>query len=217
MLALFSTFLSASGFCSGIYIVRHGEGEQNVLKFFNSNPKNKNYREVHLTEAGKEQAASTARKLASQGLSGKNISAVYVSPLPRAKETAGILSQILGVASAKIKETDAVIETDFGKYEGTKYSDFPWDIYDHSHASEYGGETYGDVQKRVRVFMDKLLRRCDRNANILIVTHGEPATAIGEYITGVKKDMIKTGESVEFSWDTVYSGPTALLCKGKLR
>lgn len=68
-----------------LYLVRHGENPANLTKEFS-------HRKVDysLTERGIAQAQQTAH-----ALQGRNITAVYASPLKRARETAEIIAQTL--------------------------------------------------------------------------------------------------------------------------
>lgn len=200
----------------GIFVIRHGEGEQNVRKEFNSSPKNANFKEVRLTELGKKQVEATARELLKKGLTNNKIRAVYISPLLRTRETSEIIKKTLKISPQKIEVSETVIETDMGKYEGKKYSDYPWDSDDHSHGHEYGGEDHDDIRKRVKVLLDQVLAQCDKGSNVLIVTHGTPAKHIVEYLTGVlSKDLIKTGGYAEIKWAEAYKN-VSQKCPSKL-
>jgi probable phosphoglycerate mutase len=69
--------------------VRHGESEYNLLGLCNDDPS----RPVHLTARGRVQAAAAAEQLTIE-----RVDAIYASPLPRARETAALIGEHLGLA-----------------------------------------------------------------------------------------------------------------------
>lgn len=66
------------------YFMRHGQTNYNVLSLCNEDPSV----DVHLTEAGRAQAEDAARRL-----SGARIERIFVSPLPRTRQTAEIVNR----------------------------------------------------------------------------------------------------------------------------
>jgi broad specificity phosphatase PhoE len=165
-----------------------------------------------LTEVGKKQVSTTAQAFVEKGLSDKNVRAVYISPLPRTRETAKIITDALQISPNKTHINDHIAEIKMGTWEGKKYEEFPWNSYDFSHGHEYGGETVDDVNKRIKILIDKILSECDRNSNVIIVTHRLPAECIHEYLTGEpNKVPVTTASFFEIPWDKAYSTKTAAL------
>ncbi|HSI21359.1 MAG TPA: histidine phosphatase family protein [Verrucomicrobiae bacterium] len=83
-----------------IYLVRHGQNEDNIEGILNG------HRDRPLTELGREQARTVAKKLKDNG-----IQVIYSSPLKRAHETAQIIGSLLGLPVTVLPD---LIERDFG-------------------------------------------------------------------------------------------------------
>jgi broad specificity phosphatase PhoE len=157
-------------------MVRHGETEWNRENRFQG------HADPPLNEAGRAQARDLAERLADERLV-----ALYTSPLRRARETAQILGERLGLET---RVSDALMEVDVGSWSGLTRSEvevrFP-DGYrrwlEYSHGWE-DGETYDDLGRRV---VEGLRRIADAHANerVLAVTHGGPirsALAVAESV-----------------------------------
>lgn len=133
-------------------------------------------RDYPLSEAGQRQAALLGRFLAGAGL---RFDAAYTSPLTRARATALALTTALGLPEAELASelselnagdlqglTQAEIAENFPRFMNralTELGDF----------SEYGGESYAEVQTRVRTLVERwqTLHR-PRQHRILAVAHG---------------------------------------------
>ncbi|MFC1627051.1 histidine phosphatase family protein [Patescibacteria group bacterium] len=141
------------------YFVRHGQTNYNVKKLCNDDPT----KDVHLTKLGKQQAKTVADKL-------KNIKLdlVYVSELPRTRETADIIT--------KDQPMDFIVEprisdrkTGFDSQPESKFFDSikpdPFNI------KLNDGESFQEEKKRVFSFLEELK---GLNAkSILVVSHSE--------------------------------------------
>lgn len=151
-----------------IYIIRHGESENNVKDIIGADP--------DLTEKGKREAKLITKKLA-------NIPfvAIFSSDLLRAKKTARIIALQLKLKVITYKE---LRERNYGKYEGKLMTKYKWEMK--------------DVIERMRMMTDeeiKAFRRYEgfetdeelalrftnclrtliipyKNKTILVVTHG---------------------------------------------
>ena len=93
-----------------LILIRHGEPD---------------YEKDCLTEKGMEQAEGTARRL-----SGEGISAIYSSPMGRARDTASYTAQRLGL---KVNTLDFMHEIDWGdtkedKEDKLEYEGHPWTL-----------------------------------------------------------------------------------------
>ena len=152
-----------------LLFVRHGESEANILRRIS----NRGFQHG-LTEAGRGQAASLARKL--QPLSPSKL---FSSPLRRAVETSQILSEELAVPYAI---TDALREYDCGIFEG-RADDEAWRAYDQlshrwMHGQEWAarlpeGESLLEVKKRFVPFVDRLAcSQDDGDETVVLVAHG---------------------------------------------
>lgn len=169
-----------------IIILRHGNSDNNVGKYYDSNPELPNHRGSHLTELGKSQAKDAALGLKKMEFDEHTIAHVFVSPLTRAQETAAIVCDELG---KKLTPTidKKITEIGMGTREGHHYSEFTNDPWDMSLAQMYGGETVEQLKARLTDFYKSILDKT--TGNILVVTHGSPALELIKIIS--KKDNIK--------------------------
>ena len=88
-----------------IYVARHGETEWNKLN------KICGLTDIELTDEGRKQAQILAERLKDT-----DISVIIASPLKRAVETAGYVSEVLGIP---IITDERLTEQNYGIYEGT--------------------------------------------------------------------------------------------------
>jgi broad specificity phosphatase PhoE len=152
-----------------LYFTRHGESEANSLRIISNRDLPYN-----LTEKGHSQATALAKKLM-----GKPIGCIYSSPIPRAKQTAEILSSILG---KPMECVDALREPDCGVLEGRGDED-AWRQHDHFKASwahglelssgPEGGETCEQARMRLAFFVGNLIDQYGKTElEFVLVTHG---------------------------------------------
>lgn len=151
-----------------IYLTRHGQDQDNVRGILNGR------RDEALTALGEEQARRLAKQIKSSGL---NFSAVYTSPLQRARNTAiAICSEIGGTATVD----ELLIERDFGIMTGRQQAEIDKycapDVFKtetiNYFLSPEGAETFPELIERAK----KLLKNIDAqksDGNILLVTHGD--------------------------------------------
>jgi broad specificity phosphatase PhoE len=150
-----------------LYLLRHGENPANLSKEFSS-------RQVDylLTEKGMLQARQTADFLA-----GKELQAVYSSPLKRAWQTAGIIA---GRLSLEVVVMEAFREIDVGSLEGRRATAADWalharimdDWFDGRNEAAFpGGESYDDLWARMKAGL--MAATAGRSGQrILVVSHG---------------------------------------------
>lgn len=150
-----------------LYFVRHGESEANTRHVISNREST-----FHLTSRGRQQAEMLARKIKDIPLS-----AIFSSPVLRARETTEILSATLGV---RYQTTEALREYDCGILE-EKSDEESWGYHNqyyedwvlrgqYTHKPE-GGECFLDIQKRFVPFIEDLTKGND-DKNILLVGHG---------------------------------------------
>jgi broad specificity phosphatase PhoE len=147
-----------------VHFVRHGESEANRLRVLS------NRDQPHpLTALGRQQARETAPALT-------GIRAIYSSPIRRARETAAIIAERLGVA---VVIDDALREFDCGVMEGrgdeAAWGEWrrvwrSWAAGDHGARVE-GGECYQDVRDRFIPFVREVVR-LHEGEDIVLVGHG---------------------------------------------
>ena len=152
-----------------IIFLRHAQAENNTKRILAGRTEG-----VPLTKTGIEQAERIAKYLASI-----DISAIYSSPIERARHTAGIIAKNCSLEEVVIDER--LTEIDMGKFTRMNYDDMfakYGNIFLKFHEndpviSEHEVETFPDVQKRVLDMVDHVLKK-HNNENVILVTHMDP-------------------------------------------
>ena len=155
-----------------IIFLRHGQAKNNTERVLSGRTPG-----VPLTDKGITQAQQTAELLEHM-----NISAIYSSPIQRAKHTAEIVGEH---NSIDVQIDDRLIELDMGKFTGV-----PYDEIFASHGNVFlkfyngeleiahnGVETFADVQKRVTSIVDEIIEK-HPDQNVVLVTHMDPIKAM---------------------------------------
>jgi len=155
-----------------IIFLRHGQAKNNTDRILAGRTEG-----IPLTETGIKQAEHTAELLQHM-----NISAVYSSPIQRAKHTAEIVGKH---NSLDVTIDERLIELDMGKFTG-----MPYDEIINSHGNVFmkfyngeleiahnGVETFSDVKKRVLGIVDHVIEN-HPDENVVLVTHMDPIKAM---------------------------------------
>ena len=155
-----------------IIFLRHGQAKNNTDRVLAGRTEG-----IPLTEVGIKQAEHTAELLEHM-----NISAIYSSPIQRAKHTAEIVGEH---NSIDVIIDDRLIELDMGKFTG-----MPYDEIINSHGNVFmkfyngeleiahnGVETFFDVKKRVLGIVNHVLES-HPDENVVLVTHMDPIKAM---------------------------------------
>ena len=155
-----------------IIFLRHGQAKNNTERILAGRTEG-----IPLTDIGIKQAEHTA-----QLLEDMNISAIYSSPIQRAKHTAEIVGEH---NSVDVEIDDRLIELDMGKFTG-----MPYDEIINSHGNVFmkfyngeleiahnGVETFTEVKKRVIGIVNHVIEK-HRNENVVLVTHMDPIKAM---------------------------------------
>ena len=167
-----------------IIFLRHGQAKNNTERILAGRTPG-----IPLTEKGIDQAEKAAKFLEDM-----NISAIYSSPIERAKSTA----QIVGNHnSIDVKIDDRLIELDMGKFTGV-----PYDEIFSSHGNVFmkfykgeleiahnGVETFTDVKKRVLGMVDHVIEN-HPNENVVLVTHMDPIKAMLSTIVSLSPENL---------------------------
>jgi len=180
-----------------IYLFRHGETFYNRDKIFSG------FKDSKLSPLGFRQARVVARKL-----KGKNFEVAFYTRLTRAKQT---LKEVLKFhKGVKLIKDDRMIERNYGRLEG------------HSHASVIkkhgqeqfdkwhrgfncrppGGESFSDVEKRVRkfiVWLKKFMKK--ENVSVAISAHGNSIRLFRRVWEGLS---VKETEKLSVPYDKVF-------------
>jgi probable phosphoglycerate mutase len=155
-----------------IIFLRHGQAKNNIERILTGRTPG-----VPLTEKGIDQAEKAAKFLEHM-----NISAIYSSPIERARHTAEIVGKH---NSLDVIIDDRLIELDMGKFTGV-----PYDEIFTSHGNVFmkfyngeleiahnGVETFSEVKKRVLGIVDHVIEK-HPDQNVVLVTHMDPIKAM---------------------------------------
>ena len=155
-----------------IIFLRHGQAKNNTDRVLAGRTPG-----VPLTDTGLKQAEQTGKLLEDM-----NISAIYSSPIQRAKHTAEIVGEH---NSIDVTIDDRLIELDMGKF-----TVVPYDEIFTSHGNVFmkfyngeleiahnGVETFADVKKRVLGIVDHVIEK-HPDENVVLVTHMDPIKAM---------------------------------------
>jgi broad specificity phosphatase PhoE len=152
-----------------LYFVRHGQSEANVQMVISN--RNLPY---FLTELGRQQAVALTQSLADVQLT-----SFYSSPIPRAVQTAQIVSSLIGVP---FEIADALREPDCGIMEGRADEEawqehdrvmHDWLLYQKFDSCIEGGESFNDLRARFLPFVNHLVAAHGNTGhNVLLITHG---------------------------------------------
>lgn len=110
-------------------------------------------RGLHLSDEGKAQAERAAQRIAALTQpKSKGVTAVYSSPMERARETAAPLAKLLGL---KVQQHKGLIEADFGEWTGRNLSELG-KLPEWKQVQRYpsgfrfpGGESFSEMQTRM--------------------------------------------------------------------
>jgi broad specificity phosphatase PhoE len=167
-----------------IYLIRHGQTAWNAEYRFQGQL------DVPLNKNGLQQAQAVARWISDQNI---QVDAMYSSDSMRAAQTAQPIADAIGM---KLVKSPQLREIHCGEWQGLTYNDVKTEYND-----EYtewrsspdgtpppGGETIGELQKRVVSFYNQVINT--PNKTIMIVSHG---MALVTLIAAMKKqDLIET-------------------------
>ena len=151
-----------------IIFLRHAQAENNTKRILAGRTEG-----VPLTKTGIEQAERIAKYLAPI-----DISAIYSSPIERAKHTAEITAKN---CSLDVVLDERLTEIDMGKFTHmnyddmfAKYGNIFLKFYENDPViAKHEVETFPDVQKRVLDVIDYVVKK-HNNENVILVTHMDP-------------------------------------------
>jgi broad specificity phosphatase PhoE len=171
-----------------LILARHGETDWNRENRFQG------HADPPLNATGRAQSIELAKALA-----GEPIARVYTSPLRRARETAELVAERLGV---EIEPLEALREIDVGSWTGLTRDDvakrYPegysrW-LERAPHGFE-GGETYEALAERVLPAV-RSLAEAQPSATLLVVTHGGPSRVVQAHAAGIDYAEARRRETV---------------------
>lgn len=150
-----------------LVLLRHGQTELSVQRRYSG------HGDPELTALGHQQAAAAAARLGML----PEVAAVVSSPLRRARQTASAVAEATG---APLITRDALIETDFGGWEGLTFGEAA-ERDKELHAAWLcsedvappGGESFADVGRRIAAEQAALLETYP-GGTVVVVSHVTP-------------------------------------------
>jgi probable phosphomutase (TIGR03848 family) len=144
---------------------------------------------LHLSEDGRRQAEAAARRIATA----KRVTAIYASPLERARETAAPIARARGLA---IRIERGLLDLDVGRWTGLRLdrvSKRPeWSIVQR-YPSGFrfpDGESFVEMQTRVTTVLATLVER-HRGGVVVAVSHADPIKAALAHALGMHLDLFQ--------------------------
>jgi broad specificity phosphatase PhoE/ribonuclease HI len=151
------------------HLLRHGETPHTAEKRFSGWGGD----DPALNSHGVEQAHRSGRHLTATG--GADL--IVSSPMTRTRETADIVAEHLGV---EVVIDDGVRECNFGEWDGHTFAEVQSSDRDHldrwlasTAVAPPGGESFDEVEVRVREARDRLLEQYE-GSSLVVVTHVTP-------------------------------------------
>ena len=143
---------------------------------------------LHLSDRGRAQAERVAERL-----TGLSVSAIYSSPLERARETAEPTAARTGL---EVRHDDGLLECDFGDWTGAAIADLAalpqWHAVQHS-PSEFrfpNGESFTEMQARI-VGALEVLRTAHAGGVLVCFSHADPIKAAVAHALGTHLDLFQ--------------------------
>lgn len=157
-----------------LLLLRHGQTE------LNRDGKYSGRGNPELTDLGKKQIAHAARHISERG----DVDVILSSPLGRCQETARAAAEALGMGKNAITTDEAIIEMDFGAWEGRRFVEIQEDhpeehreCFNYATAAPHGGESPEQVYRRVSEFVDRVIAEYP-GKTVLVVTHMMPIKSV---------------------------------------
>jgi probable phosphomutase (TIGR03848 family) len=166
-----------------VLLVRHGVTPTTGIKLPGRAPG------LHLSDQGRREAEKAARRIAPL----RHVTAVYASPIDRARETAVPIAQSLGLA---LRIERDLAEIDVGEWTGISLARArqrrEWDIIQ-KHPSGFrfpGGESFMEAQTRMTEAVARLVER-HRGGTIVAVSHADPIKLFAAHALGTPLDLFQ--------------------------
>ena len=146
-------------------------------------------RGLHLSDEGQRQAQGLAVRLTPV----RTISAIYSSPLERARETVAPLAKARGLA---VRVERGLLESDLGAWTGLSLKRAArrpeWTIVQR-HASAFrfpGGESFVEMQARMASTVSRLVER-HRGGTVVVASHADPIKTLVAHALGTPLDLFQ--------------------------
>ena len=144
---------------------------------------------LHLSDVGKQEALDVAQRLSNL----KNVSAIYASPLERARETAAPTAKLL---NQKVIINKGLFECDFGDWTGKELSKLmklpEWSTVQRAPSTFRfpNGESFTQMQTRMTSTLDAL-RVKHRGGTVICFSHADPIKAAVAHAMGTHLDLFQ--------------------------
>ena len=173
-----------------LVLVRHGQSEWNLKNLFTG------WRDVGLTDKGREEARAAGEKLKARGL---KFDIAYASALTRAQKTCGIILDVLGQGGLQTIRDQALNERDYGDLSGLnkddarkKWGEEQVHIWRRSYDIQPpGGESLRDTGARVwPYYLHEMQPHVLGGKTMLVAAHGNSLRALIMALDGLSPDEV---------------------------
>ena len=173
-----------------LVLVRHGQSEWNLKNLFTG------WRDVGLTDKGREEARAAGEKLKARGL---KFDIAYTSALTRAQKTCGIILDVLGQGGLQTIRDQALNERDYGDLSGLnkddarkKWGEEQVHVWRRSYDIQPpGGESLRDTGARVwPYYLHEMQPHVLGGKTVLVAAHGNSLRALIMALDGLSPDEV---------------------------
>ncbi len=173
-----------------LVLVRHGQSEWNLKNLFTG------WRDVGLTDLGREEARTGGEKLKARGL---KFDIAFTSALVRAQETCEIILDVVGQSKLKTIRDQALNERDYGDLSGLnkddarkKWGEEQVHIWRRSYdVPPPGGESLKDTGARVwPYYLHDMQPHVLSGGTVLVAAHGNSLRALIMALDGASGEEI---------------------------
>jgi probable phosphoglycerate mutase len=162
---------------------------------------------LRLSAEGARQAEALARRIGG----GPRVTAVYTSPLERARETAAVIARALGLG---VGVEPGFLECDFGRWTGRSLARLRrtsgWRAIQH-HPSGFrfpGGESFVEMQARIASAIGRIVGAHPRQT-VVAVSHADPIRVAVVHAVGAHLDTLRRIVIAPASVTAIAYGPLA--------
>jgi uncharacterized phosphatase len=144
-----------------IGLLRHGQTNWNI------DFRLQGVTDIPLNETGIAQARIAGQVIAKSAQEGNSWDLILSSPLSRARDTAVMVSEALGISGISVEQL--LLERSFGEAEGLSHEEWKAKYDDTNHVP--GGETLEQLDARAWILLQRLLDQHE-GKRVLTVSHG---------------------------------------------